>query len=104
MKIIGDMQGKRIEDNVHPSNPGEYSKISAETPGMWWPGKPYWMICTPNGLLGNLVNHKCIEEEDGALTVPSPGPGEPANSILVGGGMEKSWHGFMKKGFFKELG
>ena len=81
----------------------EYSHFNKETPGAWWPGKPYWMICTPNGMLGNLLNHKCIEEADGSLTVPSPGPGEPANSILVGDD-RKSWHGFMKNGYFKELG
>ena len=105
MKILHSLQGKRIEDNAHPANPGEYSYFSQETPGAWWPGKPYWMICTPRGTLGNLVNHKCIMEEDGTLTVPSPKPGEGPNSILVESNWDgKTWHGFMDHGYFKELG
>ena len=93
------MQGTRVVDNTGPHllKPGEYVK--------WFqPDGPSWHICTPNGILGWLKNHKCIEEEDGSLTVPSPGPGEPANSILCSEYTGKSWHGFMKKGFFKELG
>jgi hypothetical protein len=108
MKILNNMQGKRVEDNTqqHLLKPGDYCK------GVW-DGKPTWYICTPNGLNGNLANHKCIEEIDGSLTVPSPKPGEPANSILCSGndgylegriGKDISWHGFMKNGMFKELG
>lgn len=82
------MQGKRIEDNKHCANPGEYSKCTDTRPY----GKVFWNCTTPNGLYGCLANHNVTEHEDGTITV-SP-------SILVGG--EGGWHGYLERGVWRE--
>lgn len=89
-------QGKRIEDNKHCFNAGEYSKCT-DTKAF---GKTYWNCTTPNGHYGNLVNHRVVEHEDGTITV-SP-------SILVskcgkiGQKGEVLWHGYLERGAWRE--
>lgn len=92
-------QGKRVPDNTFPVNAGEYSKITKEVKGMWWPGKPYWMVRSPQNSAGNLVNHIVRENDDRTITVmPEP---NCSNSILIIQG-EKRWHGFIEKGVWRE--
>jgi hypothetical protein len=67
-----------------------------------------WMIAVPNPesktgegyLLGNLVAHTVREHEDGTISV-LPGNGS-SNSILVRGGEERSWHGYVSRGVLEE--
>ena len=89
----------------HELQPGEYCKNNHN--GEW-----SWHIKTPNGINGWLKNHKCIENEDGTLSVLPPGPGEGPNSILAQEFMgpqdttqpTKSWHGFIYNGVWREIG
>lgn len=53
-----------------------------------------WSARTPNGLTGNLSGHTVTEHGDGTITV-SP-------SILVSGG-DKTWHGFLEQGVWKQV-
>lgn len=90
-------QGERVADDTAPHllKPGEYLKIPYKSEEPRWPGKTYWMCCTPNGLLGNLLNHNIVENEDKTITV-SP-------SILVKGGNQcPTWHGYLEKGVWRE--
>lgn len=65
--------------------PGTYGKDARGT----------WMICFPDGLLGNLKNHAVIEHEDGTITV-SP-------SILVKTTTgHKQVHGFLVRGIWRD--
>ena len=88
------LQGKRVEDFVAPHllKPGEYTKIPEQRENYYWPGKPYWYVCHPDGSRGILVTHAIIEHDDGTITV-SP-------SILCLGG--NKWHGFLEKGVWRE--
>lgn len=89
------MQGQRLI-----KEPGEEDFLYriSQTPGAYGTanGKDYYAT-TPNGLFGNLSNHKIIEHEDGTITVRP--------SILVIGGDSASdprWHGFLERGIWRE--
>ena len=94
------MQGTRLYLGREATDE-EASTLDDKVPGSFWYQGPLsgWHCVTPNGLHGWLKNHKVIEHEDGMISVLPPGPGEPANSILVGNGTgNKSWHGFIYHG------
>lgn len=100
MKTLEKIPGNRRPDNTNPYElqPGEYAKCNFN--GEW-----SWYIKTPNGIGGWLKNHKCIENEDGTLSVLPPGPGEGANSILATDGTTNAtWHGFIYNGVWREIG
>lgn len=103
MKTLEKTPGNRRPDGTqqHELQPGEYSKVNVN--GEW-----SWFIRTPNGIHGWLKNHKCIENEDGTLSVLPPLPGEGPNSILArtmsGDVVIESWHGFIYQGIWREIG
>ena len=67
-------------------NPGEYGKYAGE-----WYGVP-----PETDLLAGLAKHEVIEHDDGTISV-SP-------SILVHGyGPERSWHGYLERGVWREV-
>lgn len=70
----------------HELAPGEYGKW--DKTGLWYAVPP------ETDLVANLGSHRIEEHEDGTITV-SP-------SIRVGDG-NKSWHGFLTRGVFKEI-
>ncbi len=93
MQTLSTFQGKRVDE---PANglcqPGEYWKDTDGT----------WRCCTPNGLHGWLKNHHVEELEDGTIDVVAGEWG--SNSILVSNGTgNKSWHGCIKRGVWKEF-
>jgi hypothetical protein len=67
---------------------GEYGKDLED--GTWW-------ICPPRtGFpLSRLTNHQVDEHEDGTITV-SP-------SILSHGHDDKTWHGYLERGVWREV-
>lgn len=99
------MIGRRVQCDEHGSPPemesGDYVRcaptraLSEEEKGKWW-AKPYWMVCTPNGHVGNLANHAVTEHEDGTITV-SP------SIVVTGTGGVEYWHGMLEKGVFTTL-
>lgn len=103
MKTLEKTQGNRRPDGTmqHDLENGEYSKVFLN--GEWT-----WFIKTPTGIIGWLKNHKCIENEDGTLSVLPPIQGEGPNSILAqeynGSEIKRSWHGFIYNGIWKEIG
>lgn len=80
------MQGKRIDNDKWPENPGEYSKFKQHD------GVVFWACMLPDGQMGRLSTHDIVEHEDNTITV-SP-------SILVTG--EKQWHGYLEHGVWRE--
>lgn len=56
-----------------------------------------WLVCTPNGHVGNVSRHTVTEHEDGTITV-SP-------SILIkhdqGQGWREVFHGFLEQGVWR---
>ncbi len=84
------MLGKRIHPGnpgfgVHECEPGDYYRDAAGD----WRGK------TPNGLCVFLKNHRVEESADGTITVTP--------SILTSNGTgNKTWHGFIVSGEWKE--
>lgn len=74
--------GKRVEGKEpHELLSGEYCRCW----GSEWYGR------SPDGTqVANLSGHQITEHEDGTITV-SP-------SILIRGGGEKDWHGWLKRG------
>ena len=110
MKRTDEMRGRRLPDweftgasNMPKMEPGDYMKVLNHI------GKPgptnltgeFWYVMTPNGILGNLGNHTVREEDDGSITV-APGDGS-SNSILVGRGEGKTWHGYITRGLWWSL-
>jgi hypothetical protein len=97
-----EFQGNLVEDFTEPHSmqPGDYSKHPYQRDGLWWPGKPFYYACTPNGYACNLQNHTIEEHEDGTITA-SP-------SILVGAAYDGGqitatfWHGYLIKGVWRE--
>lgn len=100
---IGDYW-KIAHADGRPVTPEEYQKRS-------FPSNlcgTCWMIAVPNPqsktgegyLLGNLAAHTVREHEDGTISV-RPGDGS-SNSILVQGGADRSWHGFVEHGVLEE--
>lgn len=86
------MQGKRhdLAEGEHNLEPGEYGKDSQ---GVWWVRPPQ-----ANGFYsgpGNINKHQVVEHEDGTITV-SP-------SILVYGHHDKTWHGYLERGVWREV-
>ena len=45
-----------------------------------------------------ISKHKVIEHEDGTISVPQPGPGEPANSIAIYRSGTQLYHGYINRG------
>lgn len=65
---------------------GDFGK---DRDGVWW-------IRPPRCHLGRLEEHSITEHEDGSITV--------APSILYEAGIpEKSWHGYLEHGVWREL-
>lgn len=98
------MQGRRLPDTEWPNilpeegfQPGDFWKVNG------YPHGGPWHICAPNGSLGSIAKHKVIEHEDGLISVPRPGPGEPANSILIDGGNREGWHGWIEHGVWESV-
>jgi len=89
------MIGKRVVDNTEPHllHAGEYTKIT-EPIHTWWPGKVWWVACSPNGIPGNLINHEVIEHEDGTISVKP--------SILINADRPNKWHGYLEHGIWRE--
>lgn len=89
------MQGKRVADFTegHLLKPGEYCKYPEAREDTWWPGKPYFILCTPNGMLGSLVNHQVTEYQDGTIT---------ASPSILTTTEDKSWHGYLENGIWRE--
>lgn len=85
------MQGKRVA-NPEPNlcEAGEYYRDHLGE----YRGR------TPNGLYMWLKNHHVEEHEDGTITVVA-GPWG-SNSILVSGAGNKSWHGYIERGVWRE--
>ena len=77
------LTGKRIPDDTE----------TKWSPGDYWRLKGGWVGITPSGLFAGLGNHEVTEHEDGTITVKP--------SILVRQS-EKSWHGFLERGVWKE--
>jgi hypothetical protein len=65
------------------------------------PKGKYWVVKTPNGLVGGIQKHTVMEHEDKTITV-SP-------SILISGYNypeaegELTWHGYLEKGVWREV-
>lgn len=111
MKRTNQIQGRRLADVEFRDNylrrsesvPGDFFRVLNDptpTPPSNLTGE-VWYVTTPNGLLGNLAAHTVREEDDGSITV-SPGDGS-SNSILVQGA-DRSWHGYITRGLWWELG
>jgi len=54
-----------------------------------------WFAHTPSGQLANLSRHSVTEHDDGTITA-SP-------SILISGGGEAPWHGYLERGVWREV-
>lgn len=60
-----------------------------------------WGIITPNGMYAMLSIHTVREhEEDGTISI-RPGDGS-SNSVLVKGGQDKEWHGYVEHNVWTE--
>ena len=89
------MQGHRVEylgpDTLAHHQPGNY----------WRDDAGDWHGVTPNGLFVWLKNHHVEEHDDRTISV-LPGPWG-SNSILAGNGTgNKTWHGYIDRGTWKE--
>lgn len=83
------IKGRRIypdADGKLKYQPGDYGR---EADGTWMCRPP-----NPDIWLGNLERHTVEEHADGTITVRP--------SILIRQGDDKSWHGYLKNGFFEE--
>lgn len=84
------MNGQRVgrETGVQPHalNVGEYGLHYCSTD---------WYARTPNGMLANLSRHDVVEHEDGTITVKP--------SILVTGGHDQRWHGYLERGIWRAV-
>jgi len=76
---------KEPEDGDLDLKPGEYGLH---------PSDGNWYASTPNGLLGSLVGHEVVENEDQTITV------DP--SILVTKRNGLRWHGYLERGIWRE--
>lgn len=97
------IQGRRLPDlaklidfphiTMDDYRNGDYWKV------INYPGydRPVWMIYYYGA--ASIGNHKVIEHDDGTISVPQPGPGEPANSIALSG--RENWHGFIDHGVWE---
>jgi hypothetical protein len=98
VKILAKTPGRR----VYPVR-REDGHLDLQQPGDYWKDEDgSWSCCTPNNLYGWLKNHHVEEHEDGTISVVS-GPWG-SNSILVYGGADnRSWHGAIDRGVWKEF-
>lgn len=81
------MHGHRLPDGTDWSSTirlGDY----------WKSEDGIWYAETPNGLLVNLSGHTVVEHDDRTISV--------LPSILVHGGRQQSWHGFLERGVWRE--
>lgn len=76
--------GKRMPDEtgVWDLEPLQYCKY-----------KNRWYGVSPNGLLANLSKHSVVENEDKTITV------EPSILVSI---PDKSWHGYLINGVWRE--
>ncbi len=84
------MVGRRVYpkgDEIPCQEPGDYGKDGKH-------GR--WFIIPPaiGFSVGGIPKHTVVEHEDGTITV-SP-------SILVYGANDKSWHGYLERGVWRE--
>lgn len=80
------LQGRRRANNTPSRNsqPGDY----------WWSdAAKAWMCVVPHGMRGSLRGHEITVHEDGTITA-SP-------SIWMTG--ERTWHGFLERGMWREV-
>lgn len=64
--------------------------------------KGSWMLYF-HGVAG-ISKHHVIEHDDGTISVPQPGAGEPANSVLIAAhGNCPGWHGYIEHGAWREI-
>jgi len=84
-------QRKDNPDDLLP-NPGDYGKGSD---GKWFGCPPARASDTDLPLIANLSGHQVIEHEDGTITV-SP-------SILIAKHTGEQWHGYLERGFWREV-
>lgn len=104
------MQGRRRPDMLwgelpESIEPGDYWKITNYDLGDAFPDnltRTVWQFFCPDGNgVGTLVQHTVRENEDGTITV-APGDGS-SNSILhQGGNPNRSWHGYVDHGVWRE--
>jgi hypothetical protein len=50
------------------------------------------------GGAAQISRHKVIEHDDGTISVPKPGPAEPANSIAITVRGREVFHGWINRG------
>jgi hypothetical protein len=91
------MQGRRLPDYTQGEEmpsfaPGDYCKMTF-TEG---DGRVEWWASHPKGGLGNLAEHQIEEHEDGTITV------NPSILVEAPGQPEKSWHGYLERGVWRE--
>lgn len=83
---------------VAPVKNADGSELTEDQRAQWW-NKPYWMACSPNGHVGNLVNHQVTEHEDGTITV------SPSIRIYLPKTEERPekelWHGYLERGVWR---
>lgn len=90
--------------------PGSYMKV--EHGG---PGKPYWYIKDPYGMVGSLITHNVEEHDDGTITV-TPSVLDPHTytveelqemgvaSIVPQGPLgTPGWHGWLERGVWRSV-
>lgn len=95
------MQGERLPDDgeLLPVEPGQYQKRHT-TVGVRWFFRPPVEGVGMGQISPDI--HEVIEHEDGTISVTVPRQdGKGANSILVNGGREKSWHGYVERGIWR---
>jgi len=73
-------------DDTVAFKPGSYGKDA----------NGVWMICFPDGLLGNLKNHSVTEHEDGTITV------SPSILVMRNGHNPLTVHGYLERGIWKD--
>lgn len=83
-----ETQGRRLPDgpvNFGTLAPGDYMR---DEHGLW-------MCMAPRGSAGNLSAHQVVEHEDGTISVS---PSIKITDHRPG----HSWHGFLKRGVWRE--
>lgn len=74
-----ELRGRRVNVEPHEYEPGDFGRFADG-----------WYGMTPNGLVANISGHTVTEHEDRTISA------EP--SILVNGGQENAWHGYLRRG------
>ena len=82
-------QGKRhdLAEGEYALEMGEYGK---DLKGHW-----FYRVPVPGFGTGGLDKHQITEHENGTITV------QP--SILCYGSFDKTWHGYLEKGVWREV-